>query len=136
MLRINLRIERDYESGLHDMLAALPPRLRAEVVRKLLAQAWLMGRLRLSNTPAGDWMEGLIDQIIEDRENGLPVPNVGLSADMMTGYYVDGETKVATEVRSVYSVDAVFYPASGGSFDRVLNSMAGGQKAEGGGGPS
>jgi hypothetical protein len=46
MLRMNLRLERDYEPGLHDMLAALPPRLRAEVVRKLLAQAWLMGRLR------------------------------------------------------------------------------------------
>ena len=40
----------------------------------------LTGRLRLSNTPPGDWMEALIDQIIEDRESGLPVPNVGLSA--------------------------------------------------------
>ncbi|HUS71303.1 MAG TPA: hypothetical protein VM075_11090 [Anaerolineae bacterium] len=93
----------------------------------------LTGRLRLSNTPAGDWMEALIDQIIEDRENGLPVPNVGLSADMLAGYLLDGQTRVATEIRSVYSVDAVFYPASGGSFDRVLNSMAMGRKVEGGG---
>ena len=68
----------------------------------------LTGRLRLSTTPAGDWMEPLIDQIIEDREKGLPVPNVGLSADMLAGYYVEGETRVATEIRSVYSVDAVF----------------------------
>jgi len=68
----------------------------------------LTGRLRLSTTPAGDWMEPLIDQIIEDRENGLPVPNVGLSADMLAGYYLEGETRVATDIRSVYSVDAVF----------------------------
>jgi len=72
------------------------------------AEGGLTGRLRLSNTPAGDWMEALTDQIIEDREKGLPVPNVGLSADMLAGYYVEGETRVATEIRSVYSVDAVF----------------------------
>jgi len=97
------------------------------------AEDGLTGRLRLSNTPAGDCMEALIDQIIEDRENGLPVPNVGLSADMLAGYFLDGQTRVATEIRSVYSVDAVFYPASGGSFDRVLNSMAVGRKVERGG---
>jgi len=97
------------------------------------AEGGLTGRLRLSNTPAGDWMEALTDQIIEDREKGLPVPNVGLSADMLAGYYVEGETRVATEIRSVYSVDAVFYPASGGSFDRVLNSVGFGRKVEGGG---
>jgi hypothetical protein len=59
------------------------------------AEARLTGRLRVSNTPAGDWMEALIDQIIEDRENRLPVPNVGLSADMLAGYYVEHETRVA-----------------------------------------
>ena len=37
----------------------------------------LTGRLRLSNAPAADWVESLIDQIIEDRDRGLPVPNVG-----------------------------------------------------------
>jgi hypothetical protein len=61
------------------------------------AEAGLTGRLPVSNTRAGDWMEALIDQIIEDRENGLPVPNVGLSADMLAGYYVEGETRVATD---------------------------------------
>jgi hypothetical protein len=80
-------------------------------------------------------VESLIDQIIEDRDNGLPVPNIGLSADLLAGYYVDGQTRVATEISSVYSVDAVFYPASGGSFDRVLNSVGltrkeGGEKVE------
>jgi hypothetical protein len=61
------------------------------------AEAGLTGRLPVSNTRAGDWMEALIDQIIEDRENGLPVPNLGLSADMLAGYYVEGETRVATD---------------------------------------
>jgi len=79
----------------------------------------LTARLRLSNTPAGDWMEALIDQIIEDRENGLPVPNVGLSADMLAGYYVEGDTRVATEIRSVYSVDAVFGPLVRGAYSWV-----------------
>ncbi len=87
----------------------------------------LTGRLRLSNAPAADWVENLVDQIIEDRAKDLPVPNIGLSADMFSGYYMDGRTRVATEIRSVYSVDLVFYPASGGSFDRVLNSVRGGQ---------
>jgi hypothetical protein len=84
----------------------------------------LRGRLHLSRTPTAEWVEALIGQIIEDREAGWPVPNVGLSADLLAGYYLEGETRVATQVRSVYSVDVVFYPASGGSFDRVLNSLA------------
>jgi hypothetical protein len=87
----------------------------------------LTGRLRLSNGPAADWIEALIGQIIEDRENGLPVPNVGLSADLFATYQLEGSTRVATNITSVYSVDVVFYPASGGSFDRVLNSVRGGQ---------
>lgn len=86
----------------------------------------IKGRLRLSNAPAADWMERLVDQIIEDRGNGLAVPNVGLSADIFCGYILEGRTRVATEVRFVYSVDVVFYPAAGGSFDRVLNSIEGG----------
>ena len=49
---------------------------------------------------------------------------MGLSADLFAGYYLDGKVRVATEIRYVYSVDVVFYPASGGSFDRILNSMA------------
>jgi hypothetical protein len=87
-------------------------------------QGGLRGRLSLSRTPAAEWVESLIDQIIQDREAGLPVPNVGLSGDLSAGYYLDGETRAATEIRQVYSVDVVFYPASGGSFDRVLNSVA------------
>jgi len=52
---------------------------------------------------------GVISEVgWNETEAGLPVPNVGLSADMLAGYYVEGDTRVATEIRSVYSVDAVF----------------------------
>jgi hypothetical protein len=93
----------------------------------------LRGRLSLSKTPAAEWMESLIDQIIEDREAGLPVPDVGLSADLFAGYYLDGRVRVASEIRQVYSVDVVFYPASGGSFDRILNSVTRVRQESGGG---
>jgi hypothetical protein len=86
----------------------------------------LRGRLRLSATPTAQWVKAMVEQIIEDKEKGLSVPNVGLSAGLYAGYYLEGSTKVATEIGQVYSVDVVFYPAAGGSFDRVLNSVKGG----------
>jgi hypothetical protein len=89
-------------------------------------QGALTGRLALNRTPAANWLEALLDQIISDREEGLPVPNVGLSADLYAAYYLDGDTRVATQIRRVQSVDVVFDPAAGGAFDRVLNSMKGG----------
>jgi hypothetical protein len=91
----------------------------------------LTGRLALSETPAAGWVSRLVDQIVEDRGKGLAVPDVGLSADLLSGYYMEGDTRVATEIRGVYSVDVVFYPASGGSFDRVLNSVKGGGEMPG-----
>jgi hypothetical protein len=91
----------------------------------------LTGRLALSETPTAGWVSRLLDQIVEDRGKGLTVPDVGLSADLTAGYYLEGETRVATEIRAVYSVDVVFYPASGGSFDRVLNSVKGGGEMPG-----
>jgi hypothetical protein len=91
----------------------------------------LTGRLALSETPTAGWVSRLVDQIVEDRGKGLTVPDVGLSADLTAGYYLEGETRVATEIRGVYSVDVVFYPASGGSFDRVLNSVKGGGEMPG-----
>jgi len=89
-------------------------------------QGALTGRLALNRTPAADWLEAFLDQIIADRDEGLPVPNVGLSADLYAAYYLDGDTRVASEIRRVQSVDVVFDPAAGGAFDRVLNSMKGG----------
>jgi hypothetical protein len=67
----------------------------------------------------------LVEQVLRDQAEGLPVPDIGISADMV----VEGEEKEegAFEVRrilDVVSADIVFQPAAGGSFDRVLESVA------------
>jgi hypothetical protein len=75
---------------------------------------------------AGEAVAAIARQIVEDRDNGLPVPNVGLSADMWLRY--DGG-QVVQEIAEVISVDVVFDPAAGGAFERVLNSVDNGQLA-------
>lgn len=72
--------------------------------------------------PKGSFVAALARQIIHDRSQGLPVPNIGLSADIDI-LHDDG---TVTEICLVHSVDVVFNPARGGSFDRVLNSLYGG----------
>jgi len=64
-----------------------------------------------------------VNQIIADAAQGLPVPDVGLSADVGITYSrVDDRVEV-TGITSAISADMVFAPAAGGSFDRVLNSL-------------
>ena len=80
-------------------------------------------RARLSTSgPRGQLVAELATQIVKDREAGLVVPNVGLSADMFVTR--DGDDRVH-EITRVLSLDVVFNPAAGGSFERVLNSVAG-----------
>jgi hypothetical protein len=65
----------------------------------------------------------LLQQILADREEGLPVPNIGISADInIKGIPIAGNIEVQ-EIINVISADIVFAPAAGGSFDRVLNSV-------------
>ena len=73
--------------------------------------------------PKGEMVKALAGQIVADREAGLAVPNVGLSADMYVRVGRDGKT--VEEIRRVLSLDVVFNPAAGGSFERVLNSVNG-----------
>lgn len=65
----------------------------------------------------------VITRIVRDREAGLAVPDVGLSADVL----IDGESAedglTVTRIARVISADIVFCPAAGGSFDRVLNCV-------------
>lgn len=79
----------------------------------------ITARLRLM-TPSG-WLEGFLRQLVADRDKGLPVPRVGLSADL----YLRRKGGNVEEIRRVNSVDIVFDPAAGGSFERVLNSVQG-----------
>lgn len=78
-------------------------------------------RARLSTSgPRGQLVAELATQIVKDREAGLVVPNVGLSADMFVT--LNGDNQVH-EITRVLSLDVVFNPAAGGSFERVLNSV-------------
>lgn len=81
----------------------------------------LLGEYRVLDS-AG-WLTRMLDQIIADREAGLPVPRVGLSADMLVKAQRKGERYIAEKIGKVLSVDVVFDPAAGGAFERVLNSV-------------
>ena len=65
----------------------------------------------------------LINQIINDRAQNLPVPDVGISADIGIEGIPKDHTIEVQEITNVISADIVFSPAAGGSFDRVLNSI-------------
>ena len=77
----------------------------------------ITGRMRLVS--ASEWLEGFLRQLVADRDQGLAVPRVGLSADL----YIRRKGVNVEEIRRVNSVDIVFDPAAGGSFERVLNSV-------------
>jgi hypothetical protein len=65
-----------------------------------------------------------LNQVIADNAQGLPVPNVGLSADLDAVWQQPADDHVeVTKIVNVFSADLVFAPAAGGSFDRVLNSL-------------
>lgn len=96
-----------------------------DIAGVVMASGWDGGagcvRARLSTGgPKGDLVAELATQILKDRAAGLVVPNVGLSADMYVK--MDGDKRVA-EISRVLSLDVVFNPAAGGSFERVLNSV-------------
>ena len=64
----------------------------------------------------------LVCQIISDREKGLAVPDVGISADIELAYKPLDHTFNVTQITRVISADIVFSPAAGGTFERVLNA--------------
>ena len=70
-----------------------------------------------------DTLYHLVEQIIQDREQGLPVPDIGISADIGIRGAKSDHTIEVQEITHVISADIVFSPAAGGSFDRVLNQV-------------
>jgi len=74
--------------------------------------------------PKGEWVAAMIDQIITDREQGLPVPDVGVSLDLAA--YCDQSGKV-TAIDQAYSADIVFNaargPRFGEAFARITNAV-------------
>ena len=81
----------------------------------------IVATLRLSGR-AGEELAPLLTALVHDREAGLPVPNVGLSADLIVTH--DGRT--VSVIERVLSVDLVVDPAAGGRVERVLNAKEGG----------
>lgn len=74
-----------------------------------------------------DGLYSMIARIVADREEGLAVPDIGISADIAINGASSITDDVATfqvsEISQVISADIVFSPAAGGSFDRILNSV-------------
>ena len=64
----------------------------------------------------------LVSQIIQDKDKNLPVPDIGISADINVKFSETDHTLEVTHIAQVISADIVFSPAAGGSFDRVLNA--------------
>lgn len=84
----------------------------------------ITGTLVLKSTPAADWLQRVIDEVIADQANGAPALNVGLSADC---WVTVGELNSSnnlqpvTAFHDVSSVDIVCRPASDGArFERII----------------
>lgn len=69
-----------------------------------------------------DNVYNFLSQLIADREASLPIPDVGISADLQVATLSQDGTVEITQILRVNSADIVFSPAAGGSFDRVLNA--------------
>lgn len=87
------------------------------------AQA-ITGTLVLKSTPAADWLQRVIDEVIADQAAGGPALNVGLSADCWVTIGDPpnpSDKRPVTAFHNVSSVDVVCRPASDGArFDRIL----------------
>jgi len=74
-----------------------------------------------------DNLYNMVSRIVADRDEGLAVPDIGISADIAINGNTDEDERIfeVTEIARVVSADIVFSPAAGGSFDRILNSVMG-----------
>lgn len=68
----------------------------------------------------------LVEQVVRDQAQGLAVPDIGISADLMV-QGVEGEdgSYHVSRILDILSADIVFQPAAGGTLDRVLESQGG-----------
>ena len=88
---------------------------------------WVNGAVKADWRPSGakgEFVAGMIDQIISDRDAGLPVPDVGVSLDLSAFYLANGDV---TEISQIHSGDIVFNaargPKFGQAFGRIMNSV-------------
>ncbi len=73
--------------------------------------------------PRGEWTAKVINAILEEKEKGTPVPNIGISADVSFTH----RNRVVSAIKKVHSADIVFNPArgpqSGEAFARIANQV-------------
>ena len=73
--------------------------------------------IRLYDSPAGEIVRSLFDQVLEDAEAGDPIPDIGLSLVFYPKWKPrdnHDDPLVLAEFRHVESVDFVFQPAADG----------------------
>ncbi len=88
------------------------------------------GGLRLYDRPDLEWLRVLLDQILDDLENGREVPDLGLSLSFFGRHdYLDvGENPgeeyelVTTEITYVESIDLVYAAGAGGRVREILSA--------------
>lgn len=93
-----------------------------------LAEQAMVGGLRLYDGEPGSpgaFVGALLDQMLADREAGLEVPPVGLSAVVFHDREHDEEEDlwVTTSFRYIESVDVVYDPGAGGYVRRALAAI-------------
>lgn len=73
--------------------------------------------------PRGEWTGHILNAILNDREAGLPVPNIGISADVSFNHRHGQVTRLI----EAHSADIVFDPArgpqAGEAFARIANQV-------------
>lgn len=82
------------------------------------------GEIRLYNTPDSSVLAALLDEVLADRQEGQPVPDIGLSLVFWPEWAPRQEGQAEqriVSIRHVESVDYVFQPAAEG---RVLAALS------------
>lgn len=125
-------------SGLASFLNPPPPRPGQHghpMLERLLGvteeAAWdeevgaVVADYRLADTDAARWFGRVMDGWLLARAEGRPVPEIGLSAVPWVKVGAVGEDgmREVLEIASVEQVDAVYRPAAGGEFLKVLNGV-------------
>jgi hypothetical protein len=83
--------------------------------------------IRIYNTPAGDIIASLFDQVLDDARIGEPVPDVGLSLVFYPKWKPrdnHDDPLVLSHFRHIESVDFVFQPAADGRVREALESLS------------
>ncbi len=82
--------------------------------------------LRIHDTEAGNTLQRIFNAWLSDREAGLEVSPIGISADLSIRWKPRDDYEapyIAAKITKVWSGDAVLHPAAGGEVQHILNSI-------------